>query len=124
MKEKDISYFGLKPTIEESVNYGLVVSNERSDEYHCYFKNSDADGYDEGFFCESDINDLIMGKSWFTHDQISTFLHTIKQERDVFLSLNFIQKLDYLISFLGTSNIFGDPIYEYTEKEVLEFINN
>lgn len=118
------SYFGIHPTIQDSVNSGLIVNNERSDEYHCYFKNSDDEGYDEGFICESDLNDLIAGRDWFTTQQVNDFLLELKQSKESFMDLTFIEKLNYMIAHFGSSDLFGKCIYRYTKEEVFSFVAN
>jgi hypothetical protein len=97
--------------------YGIVCRREKSDQYYFIYKTPS--GFDEGFLCESEINDLILGKSYFTGKQVSDFLLSINENISKFVNHPILYKVYTLINYFGVEEIMGKSISSLTLNEAL-----
>lgn len=100
--------------------YGIVCRREKSDQY--YFMYKTPSGFDEGFLYESEINDLILGKSYFTDKQISDFLSSIDENIFKFINHPILYKVYTLINYFGAEEIMGKSISSLTLNEALHIL--
>ena len=70
---KDYKFYGMDEDIGKSLaNYGLVVRNEKSDQYTCIYKNKE--NYDFSILCESELMELMNLKRWLDKETRDKFL--------------------------------------------------
>lgn len=98
--------------------HGLIVQNHKSDSYFCLYKHDDA--FELGFATESEICDLLNGKSWLNKTQIKKFFLDLKLDEDTFINLPFIYKLHSMMKYFGVTDIMGRKIYEMNLDEALK----
>jgi hypothetical protein len=100
--------------------YGLVCRREKSDQYHFMYKVPD--GFDEGFLYESEINDLVLGKSYFTSEEVNEFLSKYNHTLFKFIGYPILFKVYNLIQHFGTEAIMGKSITTLTLSEALHIL--
>jgi hypothetical protein len=116
---KDYKFYGMDEDIGKSLaNYGLVVRNEKSDQYTCIYKNKE--NYDFSILCESELMDLIDLKSWLDKDKRDQFLNFCDQTVESFSKLPFIHKLFSMIHYFNVDDIMGTSYDPVTFKEALK----
>lgn len=105
-------------SIKDSLtNHGLIIQNQKSDSYLCLYKHDDT--FELGFACESEISELLSGRSWVDKNQIKKFYSDISLEEDTFINLPFIYRLHSIIKYFGVADIMGKKIYEMTLDDAL-----
>ena len=115
----NLDFYGLGNDLYDSLlNYGLVVRNEKSDQYACIYKIDDK--YDYSFLNESELDGLVKGTGWIEKDSINSFLNFCDKNLNEFLELNFCQKLFALISFFGVADIMGMSYDPFSLKEAIK----
>lgn len=97
--------------------HGLIVQNHKSDSYLCLYKHDNA--YELGFASESEISDLLNGKSWLNKQQINKFYSDVNLDVITFINLPFIYKLHSIMNYFGVGDIMGRKIYEMSLDEAL-----
>jgi hypothetical protein len=116
---KDYKFYGMDQDIGVSLsNYGLVVRNEKSDQYTCIYRNNEK--YDFSILCESELVELIQLKSWIDKDKRDQFLTFCDQTIESFLDLPFIHKLFSMIHYFSVEDIMGTSYDPLTFKEALK----
>lgn len=119
-----VNFIGLGSNYEDSLKkFGIVCRNDTSDQYYCIYKIGES--YDEGFVSESEIRDLLTGKSWISEETISSF----KNELDIddineLFELPFIQILHRVVKYFGAEEIFGKSFSPMTFEEALNIVEN
>lgn len=119
------SFFGKQEDVYSSLkNTGFVCRNERSDQYYVVFKYNDK-FYDEGFICESTINELISDKeTYISKENLINFLDSNNLTKESYLELPFIDKLDLLFRNFGAEEIMGKCAQELTLEEAFHIVEN
>jgi hypothetical protein len=97
--------------------HGLIVQNHKSDSYLCLYRHDTA--FELGFATESEISDLLNGKSWVDQKQIKKFYSDLNLERETFINLPFIYKLHSMMKYFGVTDIMGKKVYEMTLDDAL-----
>lgn len=97
--------------------HGLIVQNHKSDSYLCLYKHDEA--FELGFASESEISELLNGKSWVNKNQIQKFYSDLHLEEETFTNLPFIYRLHSIIKYFGVTDIMGRKVYEMTLDEAL-----
>ena len=116
---KDYKFYGMDEDIGKSLaNYGLVVRNEKSDQYTCIYKNKE--NYDFSILCESELMELMDLKSWLDKETRDKFLVFCDQTVDSFSNLPFIHKLFSMIHYFNVDDIMGTSYDPVTFKEALK----
>ena len=116
---KDYKFFGMDEDLGKSLsNYGLVVRNEKSDQYTCIYRNKD--NYDFSILCESELMDLMELRSWLDKDKRDQFLNFCDQTIKSFSELPFIHKLFSMIHYFNIDDIMGISYDPVTFKEALK----
>jgi hypothetical protein len=103
--------------------YGLVVRNERSDEYLCYYKVNDLN-YDYGFIRESELNELLDLKLWINEESRNKFLEFCDQKLEDYKKLPFIHKLFGMLNYFKVEEIMGKCFDPMTVSDVIMEIKN
>lgn len=120
---KDYKFFGMDEDLGKSLsNYGLVVRNEKSDQYTCIYRNKD--NYDFSILCESELMDLMELRSWLDKDKRDQFLNFCDQTIKSFSELPFIHKLFSMIHYFNIDDIMGISYDPVTFKEALKLAKN
>jgi hypothetical protein len=115
---------GLVESEEMSLrDYGFVCRSEKSDQYVCIYK-LDNNKYEYGLLEESEIEELLTGKSWMRKKQISDFLKYCGQNLNNFIKLPFTHKAFTMIQFFGAEAIMGKTIDPMTLDQALEFMHS
>lgn len=117
-------WIGLEEEIETSLkNKGIICKNERSDEYFCLYKKEN-NFYDYSFLYESEIVELLEGKSWLCKIQVNSFLNFCGLNLEDFYKLNFVYKVYSLIQYFGTEDIMGKSFNDLTFQEVFRLTDD
>ena len=114
------TFYGCDASNEISLfEYGLLVSNEEHEDgsgtHFCIYKQGE--GYGCGHMSESVVNGFIEGKEFMDEDDIEAFLSWLGLSKDEWLELSMAPKLQDLLQYWGSDNIFGTDYYPMTEEE-------
>lgn len=120
---KDLTFFGCDADLETSLfEYGLIVSNEEHEDgsgtHFCIYRQGEMFGC--GHMSEKEVNRYIEGKEFMDAHDIESFLSWLGLSKDEWLELSMAPKLQDLLSYWGSENVFGTDYCPMTEGEVKE----
>ena len=105
-----IKYMHFGNSLKNSLkDYGMVCRKERSDQYYFVYKVNE--NYEEGFICDSEINEFMNGDSGYSKKEIKNFLTTIAQTNYTeFMKLSILEKVYKLSEHFGVETMLGKAI--------------
>ena len=126
-KPKNIYWEGDDKDIAESLfEYGFVVrqpeNKDTLDEWFVLFKVGE-NQFDSGWVCESDLDDLMMGKDWMDAGSIESVLESTGEVLDEWLKGSFRYKLSTLLGYYGYENIIGSSYSPISKNEAIVMLN-
>jgi len=120
------NFYGIDTDNETSLlEYGLLVYSEKHEDnsgtQFCVYRINE-DSFGTGHYSENEINELLKGNEWATNEDINSFLSFVDADNaEQYISNNDIaMKLNDLMQYFGTENIFGTDYSPITEKEAIE----
>ena len=110
----NIKWKGSDADLETSLfEYGFVArqpeKKSTTDEWQVLYKVYD-DAFDVGWLRESDLDELVLGQSWASKEDVDSFFNYngYVDATEWINDNNFISKLFDLLSYWGIQNIFGE----------------
>jgi len=125
---KKQTFYGTDVSLEISLlEYGLIVSNEEHEDgsgtHFCIYRQNDLFGC--GHMSEEVVNGFIEGREFPDAKDIVSFLNWCGTTASIWLECNMAIKLQDLLNYWGSENIFGTDYSPMTEEEVKErWLNN
>lgn len=120
---KTTDWQGTDADLEISLlEYGCICrqleNRSYPDEYQVLHRYHE--GYDIGYFRDSDFNDLIEGKDWLSIEAANEFLEFTGMNKDEWKKLPFIHKFSDLTSYYSIEN-FNSTVCPWSEDTARVF---